>query len=429
MSPTYSLGNTYQQILLPNLSFIKMGKNNNLSSIEAASALQIGSKMAQIHWLGAGLSSVPGIRRLIEQGRPVTLWNRTVEKAEAATEGLAGNFSIKAYSIDALAKDVAAGDVVISMLPATMHVQVAELCLEKEAHFISSSYISPEMAALDEKAKAAELCFVNEVGLDPGLDHLLAHLLMADYRASEAFNPSNDHDFRSYCGGFPAVANAFRYKFSWSPLGVLKALKSPAKAILGGEVVTTEKPWDAISDFTVGLPGGKEVFQSYPNRDSLPFMSHYGFEDDWSVNTFVRGTLRLDGWSDAWSGIFKFVEEEALGADGETKLAKLSDQLWSDHSYDEGEPDRVVLVVDLKASKDGNVVWHKDYVLDAKGNDTNSAMARLVSIPVSLAVEAVLDGDLAKGVQAAPNSPTIIHRWFDALKEQGDTFHLTEHVG
>ncbi|TLP49250.1 saccharopine dehydrogenase [Cohaesibacter sp. CAU 1516] len=384
--------------------------------------------MGNIHWLGAGLSSVPGIRRLIENGRPVTLWNRTVEKAEAATAGLSGNFSVKAFSLDALSADVTAGDVVISMLPATMHLQVAELCLQKDAHFVSSSYISPEMAALDAKAKASELCFVNEVGLDPGLDHLMAHLLMADYRASDVFDPTNSHDFRSYCGGFPAKANDFRYKFSWSPLGVLKALKSPAKAILGGEEVTTQKPWDAISDFTVGLPSGAETFQSYPNRDSLPFMDHYGFESDWSVNTFVRGTLRLNGWSDAWSGIFKFVEEEADGPDGEAKLAALSDQLWTDHAYDDGEPDRVVLVVDLKASKDGTVVWHKDYVLDAKGGADFSAMARLVSIPVSLAVEAVLDGELPKGVQAAPSSPTIIHRWFEALQAQGDEFHLTEHV-
>ncbi len=104
------------------------------------------------------------------------------------------------------------------MLPANMHMEIALLCLEAKAHFVSSSYVSPEMAALDEEVKASGLCFVNEVGLDPGgLDHLLAHLLMNDYKSSAVFDPSNSHDFRSYCGGFPAVANAFKYKFSWSP--------------------------------------------------------------------------------------------------------------------------------------------------------------------------------------------------------------------
>ncbi|PLW78615.1 saccharopine dehydrogenase family protein [Cohaesibacter celericrescens] len=384
--------------------------------------------MAHIHWLGAGLSSVPGIRRLINNERPVTLWNRTLRKAEAATVGLLGDFYVRTFSIDALKAELKAGDVVVSMLPATMHLEIAQLCLEAKAHFVSSSYVSPEMAGLNEEAKASGLCFVNEVGLDPGLDHLLAHLLMADYKKSDAFDPNNSHEFRSYCGGFPAVANAFRYKFSWSPLGVLKALKSPAKAILDGKVVETQKPWDAISDYSVTLPGGAETFQSYPNRDSLPFMSHYGFGSDWNMHTFVRGTLRLDGWSDAWADIFHFVEHEVSGEDGEAKLAKMSEQLWTDHAYDEEEPDRVVLVVDLKVNHDGQTVWHKNYALDARGSEDFSAMARLVSIPVSLAVESILDDKLLPGVQAAPSDPEIILPWFKELTKIGDQFHLTIHA-
>ncbi|SNZ07485.1 saccharopine dehydrogenase family protein [Cohaesibacter gelatinilyticus] len=384
--------------------------------------------MARIHWLGAGLSSVPGIRRLIQEGRTITLWNRTVAKAERAVNGLEGDFDVKAFSLDALAEAVQGGDVVVSMLPATMHIAVAELCLDKGVNFVSSSYISPEMSALGDKAKAANLVFVNEVGLDPGLDHLLAHLLMADYKGSAAFDASNSHDFRSYCGGFPAIANDFRYKFSWSPLGVLKALKSPAQSILGGDVVQTQKPWDAIADFEVTFPSGSETFQSYPNRDSLPFLDDYGFDKDWNMNTFVRGTLRLNGWSDAWADIFNFVENEIAGPDGEEKLTELSEELWNNHSYDEGEPDRVVLVVDMKASKDGRAVWHKSYALDARGNDDASAMARLVSIPVSLAIEAVLDGKMEAGVQAAPSNPAIIENWFAELSKYGDDFHLTDNL-
>ncbi|MCV6602447.1 MAG: saccharopine dehydrogenase NADP-binding domain-containing protein [Cohaesibacter sp.] len=384
--------------------------------------------MARIHWLGAGLSSVPGIRRLILQGRTITLWNRTLAKAQEAVAGLSGDFDVKAFSEDALAQDVTAGDVVVSMLPATMHLMVAQMCLEKRAHFVSSSYISPEMSALGEKAKDVNLCFVNEVGLDPGLDHLLAHLLMADYKASSAFDTQSSHEFRSYCGGFPAVANEFRYKFSWSPLGVLKALKSPAQSILGGKVVQTQKPWDAISDFDVKFPVGSETFQSYPNRDSLPFMEDYGFGKDWNMDTFVRGTLRLNGWSDAWADIFNFVEHDVAGPDGEEKLSKLSQELWANHSYDEGEPDRVVLVVDLKASKNDQAVWHKSYALDARGNEDASAMARLVSVPVSLAIEAVLDGKLETGVQAAPKSVDLIKDWFADLSHYGDEFHLIDHL-
>ncbi len=166
--------------------------------------------MARIHWLGAGLSSIPGIRRLVSEGRPITLWNRTKAKAEAAVEGLTGDFEVKAFTMDALAANVQANDVVVSMLPATMHVAVAELCLEAKANFVSSSYIAPDMAELNGKAKELGLVFINEVGLDPGLDHLLAHLLMADYKASAEFDAQNSHEYRSYCGGFPAVANDFQ---------------------------------------------------------------------------------------------------------------------------------------------------------------------------------------------------------------------------
>ena len=182
--------------------------------------------MAKIHWLGAGLSSVPGIRRLAASGADMVLWNRTLSRAEAALEGL--STGVKAAKLDwqVLEDAVEPGDVVVSMLPGTLHLQVAELCLKKQANFISSSYISPEIKALDDEARQAGLCFVNEVGLDPGIDHLLAHSLVNDYKHSTAFKPDNKHFFRSYCGGFPKQANDFTYKFSWSPLGVLKALRS-----------------------------------------------------------------------------------------------------------------------------------------------------------------------------------------------------------
>ncbi len=383
--------------------------------------------MARIHWIGTGLSTVPGIRRLITQGRTITLWNRTVEKAHEAAAGLTGDFDVREFSMDALSEAVQPQDVVVSMLPGTWHVAVAELALANNAHFVSSSYVSPEMKALDARGLEASLCLVNEVGLDPGLDHLLAHLLMADYRSSPAFDPANAHSFRSYCGGFPKIPNDFRYKFSWSPLGVLKALKSPARSIKGGEVVDTLRPWHAISPYKAHLPGGEETFQAYPNRDSTPFMAEYGFGEDWNVQEFVRGTLRLNGWSDAWADIFAEIET-LEGEAGDRRLEEMSDQFWKAHSYDEGEPDRVVLCVELEVAKDGETVWHKSYALDSAGTEDGSAMARLVSVPVSMAIEAVLDGRIDPGVSAAPSSTDLIGAWLDELKTRGETFALFDHM-
>ena len=383
--------------------------------------------MGRIHWIGTGLSTVPGIRRLITRGRPITLWNRTVEKARDAAAGLDGDVNIAEFSVEALKAAVKPKDVVVSMLPGTWHPTLAELALDAGAHFVSSSYISPEMRALDARGREAGLCLVNEVGLDPGIDHLLAHLLMADYRTSGTFDAANAHSFRSYCGGFPKIPNDFRYKFSWSPLGVLKALKSPARSIKGGEVVDTLRPWHAIEDYDARLPGGNETFQAYPNRDSTPFMPEYGFGEDWNVQEFVRGTLRLNGWSEAWADIFAEIET-LEGEAGDTRLAEMSDQFWSAHAYDDGEPDRVVMCVELEVSKDGAPVWHQSYALDSIGNAEGTAMARLVSVPLSMAIEAVLDGRIEAGVSAAPDNVDLINEWLDELKSRGETFARFDHL-
>lgn len=376
-----------------------------------------------IHWCGTGLSAIPGLRRLLDAGQDVTVWNRTVAKAEEAVGDLAKD--IRPFSMAALSDAMAPGDIVVSMLPADQHVPLAEICLGKDAHFVSSSYIAPDMAALDAAAMDKGLCFVNEVGLDPGIDHLMAHALMADYKSSDAFDPENELSFISYCGGVPKHENPFRYKFSWSPLGVLKALRSPSKSIKDGAEFVAARPWDALSSYTAPLPT-PEAFEVYPNRDSLPFMADYGFDPQWPVKQFVRGTLRLNGWAEAWDGVFKEIET-LDGAAGDARLAEMSDQFWRDNAYDEGEPDRVVMCVGFKAEKDGAEVWHKTYTMDAWGDDRGSAMARLVSVPVSLAIEAVLDERIPAGVTAAPSQPDLVADWLDTVGELAQHIEVVTH--
>lgn len=383
--------------------------------------------MSHIHWLGAGLSSVPGIRRLIEQGHSITVWNRTLEKAEAATKGLNGSFDTKAFTIDAFTDALNSGDVAVSMLPGDFHPVIAKICLDKMANFVSSSYISPQMQDLDKAAKEKGLIFINEVGLDPGIDHLMAHVLMDDYRNSDVFSADNEHSFRSYCGGLSEEPNDFCYKFSWSPLGVLKALRSPSKSLRDGKVFDVSRPWDAVEEYKADLAKGMEVFEVYPNRDSLPYVSEYGFEDNWNVQLFVRGTLRYGGWSTAWGDIFKEVET-LEGEAGDKRLAQMSEDLWDRYAVADDEADRVVLSVDLWAHKDGKKVYDKSYQMDAYGDKDHTAMARLVSLPVSLAVEAVLKGELEAGVQAAPSDPAIAGKWLSDLQAGGEIMGLVDHM-
>ena len=365
-----------------------------------------------IHWCGTGLSAIPGLRQLITSGHDVIVWNRTIEKAISAVGDITN--SIKEFDIQKLEKQLKKDDIVVSMLPGDWHVPLAKLCLACQSHFVSSSYISPEMRELHNAAVETGLCLLNEVGLDPGIDHLMAHTLIEDYRNSKDQDDENDISFFSYCGGIPKVKNPFCYKFSWSPLGVLKALKSPSRSIKDFKEFDAQRPWNAISTYTAPLPVPEE-FEVYPNRDSLPFINQYRLSKNWKIKEFVRGTLRLKGWENAWSEIFSEIEKLS-GKNDDERLIKMSDQLWLENAYDKNEVDRVVLVVSLRASNGNQTKWHKTYVLDAHGDPVSTAMARLVSLPVSFAVEAVAQNKIEPGVTAAPSDMSIVNDWLNKIK-------------
>ena len=377
-----------------------------------------------IHWCGTGLSAIPGLRELIQAGHPVTVWNRTIEKARDAVGDLTQQ--IRPFEAATLEAAIQPGDVIVSMLPGDWHVPLAEMALAKGANFVSSSYIAPEMRALNDRAKAAGLALVNEVGLDPGIDHLMAHHLVEDYRASAGCDSGNAISFISYCGGIPKIANPFRYKFSWSPLGVLKALASPSRSLRDFKEFTGDRPWNALSSYDAPLPD-PETFEVYPNRDSLPFIEQYNFDPDWQVKDFVRGSLRLNGWAEAWSDVFREIETLS-GPAGDQRMQEMSQEFWTKHAYGTDDPDRVVLCVSLKATQGDAVVWHKTYVMDAWGDSDGTAMARLVSVPVSMAVTAVMQGRISPGVSAAPSDPEMVKAWLDRVGVLAQHLTIVDHV-
>ena len=376
-----------------------------------------------IHWCGTGLSAIPGLRELIQAGHPVTVWNRTIEKAQDAVGDLTQD--IQRFEPTIIAAALQSGDVIVSMLPGEWHVPLAEMALANGAHFVSSSYISPEMRALDGQAKSAGLALVNEVGLDPGIDHLMAHHLVEQYRGCDACDLANDLSFISYCGGIPKIPNPFRYKFSWSPFGVLKALASPSRSLRDFKEFTGDRPWNALSSYNAPLPT-PETFEVYPNRDSLPFISQYKFDPNWRVKGFVRGSLRLNGWADAWADVFREIET-LNGAEGDQRLRDMSQEFWTKHAYGTDDPDRVVMCVSLKAERDGAVVWHKTYVMDAWGDAASTAMARLVSVPVSMAVSAVLENEIPAGVSAAPSDPELVKGWLNRINSLAQHLTIIDH--
>jgi saccharopine dehydrogenase (NADP+, L-glutamate forming) len=279
---------------------------------------------------------------------------------------------------------------------------------------VTTSYVSDTMRAYHAKAEGLGLSFINESGLDPGIDHLLAHKLVAEYRQAPEFNGTNALTFRSYCGGFPKHAGEFRYKFSWSPAGVLRALTNQARFIKDGTETRVTRAWEAVTNLK--LLG--ETFEVYPNRDSLPYLAEYGFAPSWNVEEFVRGTIRLGGWKTAWAGIFAQIPTATP-----ERIEQLGAELWSKYAYDEGEEDRVVLYVGLEARQGDKLKWSRFYALDESGTGRDTAMARLVSLPATYAIESIERGTAPKGVSGAPHEQAELARWMREFEKAGVKFH------
>ena len=366
--------------------------------------------MKNIHWLGSGLSSIPGIRRLASNNYNLTVWNRTLSKAEKSIDHVkTDNVAAKTFNINEIADKVEQGDIIVSQLTASMHLDIAKICLEKKCHFVTTSYLSPDIKNLNEEAVAQNLIFINEVGLDPGIDHFFSHLLVQELKSLNLNDLSVS--YKSYCGGIPAVPNDFKYKFSWSPVGVIKALNSPAKFIQHFEEKLVSQPYKEVKNYLIN----NENFEAYPNRDSLPYIEEYLFSPEWQIKEFVRGTLRLNGWTLAWKEIFNMLEKQ--DANIEEQIQQKSDELWNSYRYDKDEEDRVVLWVNLEAEQQDKKVFSSTYQLDEKGSGENTAMAKLVSITLSAAVDLMIQNKLQPGVQAAPSNKHIIDYFFKVLSD------------
>jgi len=250
--------------------------------------------MKKILVLGAGLVSRPGVNYLLSQKNlSVTVASRTVSKAEKLVKGHANG---KAAAVDvendqALAALIREHDIVISLLPWIHHVKVAGMCLEHGKNMVTTSYVSEGMKKLAQPVLDKGLIFLNEIGVDPGIDHMSA---MKIIHAVEAEGGKVLH-FHSYCGGLPAPENndnPFGYKFSWSPRGVVLASRNSARFLENGRIVEIEGKNLFVNPKVEEIEGlGK--FEVYPNRDSVPYKEMYGLQD---ALTVIRGTYRNLGW-------------------------------------------------------------------------------------------------------------------------------------
>lgn len=198
-----------------------------------------------------------------------------------------------------LAELIHHSDVVVSLLPATMHLPIAEECIRQKKDMVTASYVSPDMAKLHDVAKESGIIILNEVGLDPGMDHMMIMSAIDHIRGDLGADIT---ELISLCGGLPdpitASMNPLKYKISWSPRGVLTAALNPARYMNSNEII--EIPGDDLltkATYSQRFPTMR--LEVVPNRDSLIYRSLYGLEGTSSLHSICRGTLRYQGWANA----------------------------------------------------------------------------------------------------------------------------------
>ncbi|EJC99425.1 spermidine synthase [Fomitiporia mediterranea MF3/22] len=433
--------------------------------------------------LGSGFVARPAAEYIVRnRANSLTIACRTLASAQALAEGLPNTsaISLDVNNTEALEKAVAAHDLVISLIPYTYHAAVIKAAIKGKTHAVTTSYISPAVRELDAEAKAAGIIVMNEIGLDPGIDHLYAVKMISEVHAKGG----KIKQFLSYCGGLPSPAyadNPLGYKFSWSSRGVLLALLNPGsyysegkrKDVPGSELMGEAKPYFISPAY---------AFVAYPNRDSTPFRESYNIPE---AETVVRGTLRYQGfpefiqvlvklgWLDAsekdWlndSLTWAEVTQKAIGANdsSETSLIARIDALCSFPSdaertriisglrwiglfsqekvspragnlldtlcaqleklmqYAPGERDLIMLqhkfVVEWADGKQDTITS----TLELHGEPTGSgysAMARTVGTPCGIATQLILDGVLNKTGVQAPYSMDIVKPIMEILESEG----------
>ncbi len=262
--------------------------------------------MKNILLIGAGRSASSLIKYLLDHSTAEN-WNVTVADVslELVQQKTNNHPNSRAIAIDIndemqREQEITRADIVISMLPAFMHMSVAKDCVRLKKHLATASYVSKEMAALNDEAKAAGIILMNEIGLDPGVDHASAMKIIDEIHEKGGELTL----FKSYCGGLVAPesdTNPWGYKFSWNPRNVILAGQGTAQYIENGKYKYI--PYNRLFTQTdiVEMDGNRK-YEAYANRDSLSYRHFYNIE---KIPTMLRGTLRMPGYCKAWNVFVK----------------------------------------------------------------------------------------------------------------------------
>ncbi len=428
----------------------------------------------KITLFGAGFVAKPLVDYLATHGFDIIVTDVVLSKAQRLA---APHQNVTAKQFDsnnqtALDDFVKNSDLVVSLLPATMHVRVAKSCIKNRTDMVTASYISPEMRELDQQAKDAGIIILNEIGVDPGIDHMSAMRVFHKVEKEGGKIVS----FMSYCGGLPAPesnTNPMGYKFSWAPKGVLIAAGNSAKYMKDGKIIEVDGK-DLFSHYWFVDVEGFATLEAYPNRNSLGYIDLYNLKD---IKTMYRGTLRNISHCDTWYALSKlgffvegevfdnlsgtvkeFIAEKILKQDKSINLKKylaeylhisetsliikkmewlgffdetaipikkgaaidvLTALMLEKMSYKEGERDLLLLHHEFVAEYPDKTQKITSTMIEYGIPNGDSSMARTVSLPVAIGAKLILEGTIkAKGVQM-PITPDIYNPVLDELDNLG----------
>ncbi|KAF9260420.1 hypothetical protein L218DRAFT_932518 [Marasmius fiardii PR-910] len=284
--------------VLPEFGRVLLQEGKDITPIFGSKApIAQGRQSKNILLLGSGYVARPCAEYLLRNPENnITIACRTLSSAQALSANFsrATPISLDVSNASALEKEVAAHDLVISLIPYTYHANVIKAAIKGKTNVVTTSYVSPAMRELDEAAKQAGIIVLNEIGLDPGIDHLYAVKTIDEVHAKGG----KVTQFLSYCGGLPApqsADNPLGYKFSWSSRGVLLALLNNASFLSSGKTVSISgtELMKAAQPYYISPA---YAFVAYPNRDSTPFREWYGIDGIDEGQTVIRGTLRYQGF-------------------------------------------------------------------------------------------------------------------------------------
>jgi saccharopine dehydrogenase-like NADP-dependent oxidoreductase len=427
--------------------------------------------MSKVLLLGAGMVAKPLAEYILNNNIELTIASRTVAKADLLI-GNHKNGKAVSWNIDDLKnleKLVSTHDIVISLLPYTHHVTVAKLCIQYKKNMVTTSYVSPEMKALDTEARKAGIILLNEIGVDPGFDHMTAMRIIDKVKSGGG----KIKEFYSLCGALAApeeADNPFRYKFSWSPKGVIMAGNNNAKYLKKGEIVEIPTKDLFKNPLKIDFPGVGPM-EVYPNRDSLTYIKIYNISE---VETMYRGTFRYPNWCKIMDimktlGLMsteiqsfegktykeivaekidvypKNVKEKVVGklnlelhgpaidaidwlgyfSNEKVPIAKGSsfditaDLMLKKMMLPEGARDMVIMQHTFLIEKEnGEKEMIKSRLLDF-ATATDTSIARTVALPAAIAVKMILNGEITdKGVQI-PIAKTIYEPVLNELEKSG----------